>query len=150
MFKVCNLNQQIIWNIIIHKTLILTHVMHYKHHNSQFSTTYLFGISSLRLTREQIKNRLFVTKRWNVMCQILDPPWLPDVINECPLRSWSGILIEPNRATYRKIVNDGIRSKDSSVINACLSTQKYPQKVLIESGSSSEQSSTEGWIFSGF
>jgi hypothetical protein len=47
-------------------------------------------------------------------------------------RKWSGILIEPSPSAFANLTRDGKRSSDSLAVNACLSTHKYPQKVLFD------------------
>ena len=47
-------------------------------------------------------------------------------------RNWRGILIEPNPSAFQNLTQNGKRSSDSWAVNACLSTHKYPQKVLFD------------------
>ena len=47
-------------------------------------------------------------------------------------RNWRGILVEPNPVLFRGLLESGRRSPDNFIFNTCLSTQKYPQKLMVE------------------
>jgi len=48
-------------------------------------------------------------------------------------RNWTGLLVEPNRAAFGKLVVNGRRKGAAAAANVCLSVHKYPEVMTFDS-----------------
>ena len=47
-------------------------------------------------------------------------------------RNWRGLLVEPDPILFKDLLESGRRDPKDLLFHACLSTQKYPQKLMID------------------